>query len=148
MPDLKALAAFAARLREPDASFGNISEATGTGTSDDPIQMPYWQSSSLADEFIDMAYDAGWVAEDFDWPRWMDSNEAKAFLENPNKIASANVEQLQKLLTVIIRSDRYCEGTVQQAFDQGLLQAITVRAVILHAISGEPPFDVCSSPQV
>lgn len=115
MPDLKALAAFAARLREPDASFGRMSEAKGTGTGDDPIQMPFWEPSPLANEFIKMAYDTGWVSGDFDWPSWIDSNEAKVFLEDPSTIASSTAEQLQKILTAIIRSDRYCEGAILEA---------------------------------
>jgi len=128
MPDLKALAAFAARLREPDASFGNISEATGSGTSDDPIQMPYWQSSPLADEFIEMAYDAGWVRGDFDWPRWMSGAEGQRFLTDPSSIAVATSGQLQKIITTVIRSEKYCEGATLQAFESGIIPALASRA--------------------
>jgi hypothetical protein len=102
-----------------------MSDAIGSGGS---VQIPYWQSSSLADEFIKMTYDTGWVSGDIDWPKWMNTDEAKAFFANPATITTATAEQLQLLLTTIIRSDRFCEGAMLQAFQDGLILAAADRA--------------------
>ena len=101
------------------------------GTTDHPVQMPYWKSSELAVAFVKMAYDTNWVSGDFDWPRWLDSEEANSLLQDQLAIAKANPDQLYKLMTALIRSDRFCEGTVLQAFADGTLQAIACRAAVL-----------------
>ena len=100
------MAAFAAKVREPGASFGAMAEGGA--------QVPHWQPSALAGEFVKMAYDEGWISTGFDWPAWIETDEAEAFLTNPPSIANATVDQLQKLLTAIIRSDRFSEGAIRE----------------------------------
>ena len=100
-------------------------------TTDHPVQIPFWKSSELADAFVKMAYDTSWVLGDFDWPKWLDSEEANSLLKDQLAIAKANPDQLYKLMTALIRSDRFCEGTVLQAFADGTLQAIASRAAVL-----------------
>ena len=128
---LEALAAFAERLRDKEASFGSMAGADHPGTTDRPVQMPFWKSSELADAFVKMAYDMNWVLGDFDWPKWLDSEEANSLLKDQLAISKANPDQLHKLMTALIRSDRFCEGTVLQAFTDGTLQAIASRAAVL-----------------
>lgn len=125
---LEALAAFAERLADKEASFGSMSGAEDPGTTNDPVQIPFWKSSDLADAFVKMAYDTNWVLGDFDWPKWLDSEEANSLLKDQLAIAKASPDQLHKLMTALIRSDRFCEGTVLQAFTEGTLQAIAWRA--------------------
>lgn len=78
-----------------------------------------------------MAYDTGWVSADVDWPKWMDAEEAKGFFASPATIANATPEQLQLLLTTIIRSDRFCEGVILQSFEDGVVLAAVFRHSIL-----------------
>ena len=58
---LEALAAFAEKLRETDADFGSMVGADHPGTTDHPVQIPFWTSSELAVAFVKMAYDTNWV---------------------------------------------------------------------------------------
>jgi hypothetical protein len=46
-------------------------------------------------------------------------------------VAGATQEELAKLLTAIIRSDRFVEGSLEGAFESGLLAAICRRAAVL-----------------
>ena len=128
---LEALAAFAERLRDKEASFGSMVGADHPGTTDQPVQIPFWKSSELADAFVKMTYDTNWVLGDFDWPKWLDSEEANSLLNDQLVIARANPDQLHKLMTALIRSDRFCEGSVLQAFTDGILQAVAFRAAVL-----------------
>ena len=128
MADLSALAAFASRLNEPGASFGKMTATIDPESDGDAVAWPYWQPSPLAEEFIEVAYDAGWIRGNVDWPKWMGTDEAKAFFENPATIATATIEQLQLLLTTVIRSDHFCEGAILQAFQDGIVLAAAERA--------------------
>lgn len=135
MGDLKALAAFAARLSQPGVSFGAMGESKGKGTAEDPAQFPYWVSTKLADDFVKMAYDAGWVDPDLNWPEWLNTVEAQSFVTDAPAIATANAEQLRRLLTAIIRSDRFREGAILEAFEDGMVGAVVARAqMILRAM--------------
>jgi len=125
---LIALAGFAERFGEPGATFGEMSRGTERNRPGDAIQLPFWSASPLASQFVDMAYDTGWVLEDFDWPSWLESDEAQFLLAEPSGIASATVDQLRKLLTALIRQDRYCEGALLASFEDGPLRLIVTRA--------------------
>ena len=131
MPSLSALAAFASGLSEPGASFGKITETSGVEGDDEVAAWPYWEPSPIAEEFIEMAYDAGWVHGNFDWSKWASTNEGQRYLTDPSSIASATTRQLQKVITVLLRSEKFCEGTVLQAFESGLIPAIASRAANL-----------------
>src|SRR5438552_1870522 len=86
-------------------------------------------SAPEADAFVQAAYDFGWVErEKFDWPKWKDTGEAKQLRDDSVALAKATPEQLAKLLTVCIRQDRFAEGTLQAAFETGLLTRILQRA--------------------
>ena len=47
--------------------------------------------------------------------------------------ASASAEDLRRLLTVYVRSERFGDGTLEAAFESGMLTAIIRRAGILGA---------------
>jgi Family of unknown function (DUF6508) len=71
--------------------------------------------------------------EKFDWPQWKGTAEAKQLRDDPDVLARATPEQLAKLLTVCIRQDRFSEGTLQAAFETGLLTRILQRAKAILA---------------
>jgi len=93
--------------------------------------MPWVSLSEPAGAFVDAAYDAGWVIKDFDWTAWKGTAEAASLLD-PDVIASASCDQLAKLLTTLIRGDRFAEGTLSEAYDRGILTAIVRRAEVLR----------------
>lgn len=128
---LEALASFAPRLRDPGASFGSFTVPGRGETSHGLTQLPYWSYSVLAEEFIDMAYQSGWIDTNFDWGEWQDTAEGKRLLSNPAAILEADATQLLKLMTAILRSDRFVEGGLGKAFETGIITAITERAAAL-----------------
>lgn len=96
----------------------------------DPYVHRGYALSDLGKAFYDMAYAAGWVTCR-DWPTWSQSAEGECLLHDRDALANADEEQLAKLLTTIVRSERFCDGAMAQAFDSGLLLAITQRAEVL-----------------
>lgn len=86
---------------------------------------------NLADEaaaFIQACYDHGWVLPDLDWPMFASTREAATLREDPSALAKASELQLAKLLTVIIRQDRFAEGAFASAVESGLIRRILSRA--------------------
>ena len=129
---LQALAAFGPQLRAPGASAGRWADQTGTGTLDDPLTMPSFAMSDLLTRFEAMTYNAGWV-QDVDWMEWSRGPEAKRLLRDQASLAGATVDQIAKVLTTIVRSDRFSEGALAEYFKEGMLLALAERAEALLA---------------
>jgi hypothetical protein len=48
--------------------------------------------------------------------------------DDPAVLASATEHELAQLLTVVIRQDRFCEGSLASALENGLILGILQRA--------------------
>ena len=108
------------------------------GTQEENVlELPHFVPGEQACLFCDAAYRLGWVQEDFDWPAWKETPEAKRLRDDPTALANATPEQLAHLLTVCIRQDRYVEGSLASRFKSGLLIGILRRAAELATAVGE-----------
>ena len=125
---LRVLAAWVPMLASPDLDFGHwvISEPDEEGV----MQMPWFDYGSDARRFMAEVSGAGFV-QPFDWMAWMSTPEARALVADPSRIAKVDAEVLRRLLTAIIRGDRFMEGNVAGAFESELLLAIARRAQAL-----------------
>lgn len=131
---LEALAAFLPLFEQPDFKFG---EWYGPPRKDPGvIMMGGYLPSDTALSFIQMAYETGWILRDFDWPSWAGSDEAIRLRDDPATQAAAIPDQLAQLLTVLIRQDRFVEGSLGGAYESGLLVAILRRAAVLADMPG------------
>lgn len=133
---LQGLARFAPIFASPGFQFGawHCPPPDPSGI----LTFPSCALSHEAIEFVQVAYDLGWVGMfTFQWSEWKDRPEGKALMENPDRIAAATPDQLAKLLTVYIRGDRFNEGLLNSAFESGVLTAIVKRA---EALLQSPPF--------
>ena len=97
------------------------------------FQMPSVEYDEAVQKFAQTAYDEK-IVVDFNWPEWIDTEEASRLRNDPSYLATANFDQLSKLLTVIIRQDRFAEGSLLEAFNSGLVLGILERA---EALAGE-----------
>lgn len=96
-------------------------------------QLPWLEHGDIASAFIADAYRFDWVSSDFNWLKWSRQPEAISLREDTSAVENARAEQLVKLLTCCIRSDRFCEGSLAADYDSGLLARIAVRAQHLVA---------------
>jgi hypothetical protein len=71
--------------------------------------------------------------DDFDWPTWMQTDEAIHLRDDLDSLAQATPEQLAHLLTVMIRQDRFVEGSLGAHAESGLLVSVLRRAAVLEA---------------
>ncbi|GIW20847.1 MAG: hypothetical protein KatS3mg065_1143 [Chloroflexota bacterium] len=91
------------------------------------IEMPSFRYSSAISRFVDEMYRLGWVVR-FDWPHWAASPEGRRLLSDPEAIGSASAEDLARIITTIVREERFSEGALADAFDRGVLTAVARRA--------------------
>ncbi len=115
-PRLDNLAALLPVFEDPEFSVGEIAH---------PMHFDYSEAMS---RFVQTAYEDGWVSPEVDWPSWMETKEARRLRDDPTAISDASVEQLQKLLTTLIRQDRFVTGALAGAFEAGMLTAVVRRA--------------------
>ena len=85
--------------------------------------------SSDVTNFITTLYEDSWIY-DFNWGKW--HSEALAFYRDSSKLASASVEQLQKLLTFHVRKDRFVEGHLAAMLEEGHILAILRRIAEIY----------------
>jgi hypothetical protein len=127
---LQALADVLPALEAPDADFGHWELPPPR----DGIESLGWFEFGPTAEAWRTAVAAGsWVVVDFDWRTWLTGDEGRTLRDDPNAIATATPDQLAWLLTAIVRSDRFVEGSIGGAFESGLLARISRRATALIA---------------
>ncbi len=122
---LRNLGAVLSRLEEPGFDFGHWVHSTQL--EDGALTMPYFELSADGLSVVRTLP----VQMGFDWPRWAQTPEARSLFEDHSRIADATAEQLIKLTTSLVRSDRFTEGSLAGAFESGLLLAIARRASVL-----------------
>lgn len=86
--------------------------------------LPYWEPAEVVSKFSELCYKLGIVLE-FDWPIWDEGRE----LVNGDlsKIDILDLMTLCKLITAIIRSDRFCDGALINSFENGCMPTILRR---------------------
>ena len=100
---------------ESKNQFGNM--ASEGKDAEDIIPVPDY----IVANFLKLVYELG-VIIDFDWPRWGDF--WKRANEEDFDFDSIDIPTKCKLITIIIRSDRFVEGNLIEAFESGLILKI------------------------
>lgn len=123
---LEALAAYIPVFEHPAFTAGTWVESkqveVGVST------FPYYNFSEQLNEFHDMCYREGWVLMEFDWMTWEWSPEAEMLVADLQSVDGANSEQLARLLTTILRKERFSDGAIAEAIESELVLAILRRA--------------------
>ena len=89
------------------------------------IVMPVLDNGPAIERFEQLAYKIGLVLFDFDWGMWQDS--AQRFIDEPERVDSADLQTIQQLTTTVIRAEKFCEGTLADMHERGVLTAICRR---------------------
>jgi hypothetical protein len=123
-----ALAELVPVLAAPGADFGHWETP---GPVDGVYRMPYFEFGPTAAAFRAALGRGGWIVVGFDWMSWLQTEAGQALRDDPEALAVANADDVAKLLTAIVRSDRFVEGSLVGAFESGLLSRIARRAAVL-----------------
>jgi len=109
---------------EVETRFGEIKG--GHETTSDAIQMPYWSNSAIVNDFLDVYHNLD-LCIVFDWTQW---DEGFNILKEENfDFSKLDTLTLCKLLTTIIRADRFNDGFLVVRFADGTVPKI------VHAIA-------------
>lgn len=104
----------------------------GDRLPDGSIQMPWYRLSDDAEALLRDFADAGWI-EPFDWPAWVQTAKGRQLMTEPAAVEDASAQELGRLLTSLVRGERFGDGTLEQAYETGILTAIACRAEALVA---------------
>ena len=132
MRDPATLARFLPLLEAPGFTAGHMQPITESAVPGLWL-FPYAVMDSVAKDLVQSAYADGWVMMGFDWVTWSETPEAEALRDDEAALARASRLRLAKLLTTIIRQDRFVEGALLAAFESGLMLRILRRAAVLAA---------------
>jgi len=88
------------------------------------IVMPMIEYSDKVNEFISLLYNTGIVIR-FDWIKW--SEEGKNILSDPKLLNNADLLEIRKIFTIIIRRERFCEGALLQKIKDGTVSRLLER---------------------
>ncbi|UFH53479.1 DUF6508 domain-containing protein [Spirosoma sp. KNUC1025] len=115
-------------MPEIDATqkFGEV--MGGDKLPDDSITMPYWSSAKIVDKFFYAVNDLD-VVPVYNWTSW---KEGKNLLDdNRTNYNNLTIETLCKLLSIVIRADRFSDGYLVSMFTNGKMLKI-IRAIKIN----------------
>lgn len=105
--------------------------------SDGVIVMGWFEPGPEAQAFF---ADAATLVRPFDWSAWLATTDGRRFVTDPDAVAGACADDLVRLLTALIRSQRFNDASWEGAYESGLLVAIMRRAeALVREVEGGVP---------
>ena len=95
--------------------------AGGEEDKEGVISFPYMREASIVSEFLEIVYDMP-IIINFDWGGW---NEGSEMVSNQNfNFDTIDLPTKCKMITGIVRSDRFDDGVLVGAFKDGVILRI------------------------
>jgi hypothetical protein len=134
LPDTKSLLPFVRRLCDPTFAPGKWDYGADRDKEYEP---PFYVMSKATADFVTAAYAGGWVRPDINWSGKAEQGLFVRLCSTPDAIETANVEELALVLTTLIRGERFTEGTLAKAIEDGVIQRVLARVSELANASSE-----------
>jgi len=100
-------------------SFGEM--AGGEKIEENVSTFPYWKWSDITTEFNKTVHDMKLIVS-FDWPDWEEG--IQLLRDRKQTFHDLDEITLCKLMTVIVRADRFSDGTLVGALEDGTISKI------------------------
>ena len=85
------------------------------------ISMDSYEEHPIIDQFRDVVYSIP-IMIDFNWGAW---DEGRQMVSDENfDYDSIDITTKCKIITAIVRNDRFCSGRLVEAFDSGMMQKV------------------------
>ncbi|HZK08316.1 MAG TPA: DUF6508 domain-containing protein [Bacteroidales bacterium] len=85
------------------------------------ISMDPYEEHPIVDQFRDVVYSIP-IMIDFHWGAW---DEGRQMVSDENfDYDSIDITTKCKIITAIVRNDRFCSGRLVEAFDSGMMQKV------------------------
>lgn len=96
------------------------------------------RAGGAAGQLSHVVHEDGIIPAGFDWPAW--TAEGERYLE-PGGVEGVDLETCRKLLTVIVRQERFCDGSLAGHVERGLASRIVRRIaeLVQHEEGGAKP---------
>jgi hypothetical protein len=101
---------------------------------DGSLTFPWHEYTPDVEEFVKGLYEKGLVVQ-FDWPRWKLGE--KLFVK-PRLIQTATESDCLKLLTLCVRKEKFSDGFLAQALENGIVTACLKRLRDLRRLQHQP----------
>ncbi|MGP0059670.1 MAG: DUF6508 domain-containing protein [Beijerinckiaceae bacterium] len=124
----RALVELLPELEAADASFGRHLPPRSEGNH---FVIQGFHFSPLGHRFHDVVYANQLVLTDFDWAHWAHGPEGQHFSNTAGSVEAADEMDLRRLLTTIVRQERFAEGSMQGCLESGFVLRIVRRAAAL-----------------
>ena len=121
---LRALGDWADLLGAPGDTHQTWSESRATESGAFTFSYPAFDEHLT--RFQQWLYDEAWIVP-FDWPTWAHGTGTR-LVTDPEAVRRADGADLSRTLTAIFRAERFGDGVIAQAFEQGVIQAVLWRA--------------------
>ena len=121
------LAAINDRIQSHEGSWGKVQG--GEKNEDGVIEMPFWTSDPIVSDFVTFMY-ANDLVMNFNWSAWDEGREWYK-KDDDSKYETLDIPTALKLLTAVIRNDRFSDGALVGAFESGAFPKIINRLVEL-----------------
>ena len=104
-------------------SNNNFGEWKGSENKDRINTIPHLIYADKVSEFIEVLHSTNFIIS-FNWSKW---DEGKKIISDVKLIKVVDLLTLRKLITAIVRNDRFCEGTLLNAIEDGIIQIVLKR---------------------
>jgi len=121
--DLRRVAEYVPRLTDPELVIGVV-QGGEHDSETGAIQYPWVAYAHVVRDWMQALYDHN-VVTGYGEEGWQD--EMNVFLADPTQLAAADLLTIRKVLTTIVREERFCDGAIMSAFERGSVQAAMVR---------------------
>ena len=125
--NIEALRGLNARIQSHSGEWGvrHESKTTETGAK----TFPWVEQDELIQKFVQFMYDKDLVVT-FNWGEWQEGRDWYAS-KDEDKYEKLNVEKALKLLTAVIRNERFNDGALVRAFDDGTFPRIINKLITI-----------------
>lgn len=125
--NIEALRAINARIQDYVGEWGihHDTERTESGV----LVFPWIEQYPLIQDFVSFMYENDLVVK-FSWTEWQAGRDWYA-LDDDGKYDKLDIETALKLLTAIIRNDRFNDGALVRAFEDGSFPMIIQKLITI-----------------
>jgi hypothetical protein len=95
---------------------------------DRPLPLPYPTYHVVVERILELLDEVGAVQPIVDWPTWYERHHTSL----PEEVAALSAADTVRLTTAIVRSERFADGVVATAIDQGVFGALVHRLLHWH----------------
>jgi hypothetical protein len=114
---LAGIAAFIPQIEDPDLEIGKL--VTGQ-TADGIPHLPFYAYGPAVSALLDAFNYFDWVVP-FDWPSWAQTDEAQMYVRHPETILTCSIGDLERIITTLVRRERFSNGSLSAAIDSGMV---------------------------